>query len=740
MGSQKILKNILLWGSLAVLWTPLIFANQAIFPYISPKNFFFRLLTAILAGIFAIYILQKKKLNFSNHKVFSGFLVFLAVNLLAAIFAVNPGLAFFSTYERMGGWFTLFFLSLFFLIIINVFETKDDWLKLFRSSLICSAVLAAYALIIKFANNIPASWPKNGATLGNIDFLGAYLMLSIFLGLILVYLEKNNNWRIAYGSILVLNAIVLLVNAARAGILGLAFGLFVIGIFAFARAGLPEASKTQSLRAGRKIKYGLIAGLIALILFGGLAYQQKDSAWVKGVPFLYRFTQISFNDPSTVNRLLIWQVSWQAFMDRPILGYGPENAVYGLNKHVNPKISEMWFDRAHNFIFDTLLASGIIGLFSYLAIFILAFWLLAKNLKRNYYLSAILIGSLSGFLVSNLLNFDTIGTWLPLVLILAFIGFWAKNDDSEDNLPKILIKYDFAFIGAALFALVLAGYFTVLKPAYAGYLGAWATAYADGSPDKAIINLDKAINLGTYGNRELAFQLSEYDRQINESDKFSSDDKKKYFETSEKALLDYLKSDPHNFQAKVFLALLYQSYAGENSFYAAESIKVMEEAKNDSPQRKEIYNILAQGYYLQGNPDKAIENLKLSLAINNWEEDQYLNLINILSQKKEMAEMDKYIAEFLVNVKNITPNGYKRLGQYYFVAGKVDEAERVVRDLAIPADPDYLPTRIALSSIYESRGEYDRAINYVSGLIQAHPEWADTINDYIKYLEEKKNK
>ncbi|MFA5021155.1 MAG: O-antigen ligase family protein, partial [Patescibacteria group bacterium] len=596
----------------------------------------------------------------------------------------------------------------------------------FRSSIICSAVLASYALIIKFSHNIPTAWPSSGATLGNIDYLGAYLMLNIFVGLVYLRFEKNKYWQFACGAILVLNIAVLMLNAARAGILGLLFGLLALSIFVFA-----EAKKT--------IKYVLAATLIVLVLFGGLVYWQRDSAWVRSVPFIYRFTQISVNDVSTANRLRVWRVSWQAFLDRPLLGYGPENVVYGINNHYDSRITETWFDRAHNFILDTLLTSGVIGLLSYLAIFGLAFWLLFKNLKRNYYLSAVLISSLAGFLVSHMFNFDTIGTWLPLVLFLAFIGHLAKKDEDFNEIPKFFVKLDFVFMGVIIFALALVSYFNVIKPVYAGYCGAMASAHSSQSPQKSIGYLDRAINSDTYGNRELVLQLSELDQQINSSNEIDLVKKKEYFEFSEKSLLKYIKNDPHNLQAKIFLALLYQSYADENSFYAGESIRIMEESVKDSPQRKEIFNILAQGYYLKGGRRKAIEYLKSSLAINNWDELQYLNLINMLSQEKDLVEMDKYIHEFLINIKNISPDGYKRLGQYYFNSGNVDEAERVVRDLAIPADPDYMPTRIALASIYESRGEYDRAINYAQEMINAHPDWSETLNDYIKYLEQKRN-
>ena len=84
------------------------------------------------------------------------------------------------------------------------------------------------------------------------------------------------------------------------------------------------------------------------------------------VYFLERMTNISTNDFSTMNRLLIWEVALVAFYEKPILGYGQENFYVVFNKYFNPEIyshagSRIWFDRSPNIFLDHLITGGIIG-------------------------------------------------------------------------------------------------------------------------------------------------------------------------------------------------------------------------------------------------------------------------------------------------------------------------------------------------------------------------------------------
>jgi hypothetical protein len=72
---------------------------------------------------------------------------------------------------------------------------------------------------------------------------------------------------------------------------------------------------------------------------------------------LRKLAAISTNDITTQSRLLTWQASWQEFWSGD-LGLRPENYYYVFNKRFPTAIfrdagSQIWFDRAHNIIFDT---------------------------------------------------------------------------------------------------------------------------------------------------------------------------------------------------------------------------------------------------------------------------------------------------------------------------------------------------------------------------------------------------
>ena len=84
-------------------------------------------------------------------------------------------------------------------------------------------------------------------------------------------------------------------------------------------------------------------------------------------------------------RYIVWKMAWNGFLERPILGWGLENFNVTFGKHFDSKLylreygGEIWFDRAHNIVLDTLINSGIVGLISYLSIFCTSIFLLLKK-------------------------------------------------------------------------------------------------------------------------------------------------------------------------------------------------------------------------------------------------------------------------------------------------------------------------------------------------------------------------
>lgn len=179
-------KNIAKWkvyvGIWALLLIPFFVANSMFFPYISGKNFAFRI---IVEMIFAVWVY----LAFADIKYrpkFSWLLgavgLFVAIMGVADIFAVAPAKALWSNFERMDGWITSIHLLMLMLVAGSVLKTEKIWLWLFRSSVIMSVVMSAYVL---------KEWLTTGServsvTLGNPIYVAIYFLFNFFFVLILM--------------------------------------------------------------------------------------------------------------------------------------------------------------------------------------------------------------------------------------------------------------------------------------------------------------------------------------------------------------------------------------------------------------------------------------------------------------------------------------------------------------------------------------------------------------------------
>jgi len=85
--------------------------------------------------------------------------------------------------------------------------------------------------------------------------------------------------------------------------------------------------------------------------------------------------------------------------------------------------SQIWFDRAHNIIFDVGVATGFVGLAIYLAIYWLAAYYLVKTyrISRKFNESWLLIAALIAFFLQDFFVFDQLNSDVVFYLLLGFI-------------------------------------------------------------------------------------------------------------------------------------------------------------------------------------------------------------------------------------------------------------------------------------------------------------------------------
>ncbi|MFN4226549.1 MAG: O-antigen ligase family protein [Candidatus Ratteibacteria bacterium] len=141
---------------------------------------------------------------------------------------------------------------------------------------------------------------------------------------------------------------------------------------------------------------------------------------------------------SLIDRIIYWKSSFNIIQLKPFLGVGPENFRYYFLKFKTPEGLEA--AHAHNFLIETLVENGILGLVL-LSLFIWNIFIRISTDKKEKLLNIGIIYLLLSFILHNLVDF---GFYDPSVGVLFFI-FAAlgidetKNDIRSKGLTKFLL-------------------------------------------------------------------------------------------------------------------------------------------------------------------------------------------------------------------------------------------------------------------------------------------------------------
>lgn len=418
MALEKTLRNIALGCVFAVPFVVLIISSGLFFPFITGKNFAFRILVEIAVGAWIPLALVYAHYRPRRSWVLGVFALFVLAIGVSDIFGVNPAKSIWSNFERMEGWVTLAHLFAYFVVATSILNTEKLWRAFWHTTLFVSALVALRGLLqLAGLLTINQGGVRLDSFLGNATYLAVYMLFHIFVaGLFLAraWTERAHERfgaMLFYGTLIVLNSVVLFFTATRGAILGLFGGLFLAGVLFLAK----HFDATSIRRVG--------AGLGILVVLAGGAWMLRDTAFVKGIEPLARLTTISLSDASVSARFMNAGMAWQGFKERPLLGWGQENYAVVFDKYYNPNMymSEPWFDRVHNVVMDWLIAGGIVGLLLYLALYIGALRMIWRGSAFSGAEKSILTGLLAGYFFYLLFTFDNITSYILFVSILAWI-------------------------------------------------------------------------------------------------------------------------------------------------------------------------------------------------------------------------------------------------------------------------------------------------------------------------------
>ncbi|OHA06848.1 MAG: hypothetical protein A2934_00610 [Candidatus Sungbacteria bacterium RIFCSPLOWO2_01_FULL_47_10] len=734
--SYKFLQNVYIWliriGLFIVPFLSLYISSDMLFPYITGRNFSFRIITEIVFVLWVgLAVLNTEYLPKPSKLLLTVF-AFVGVVGLADALGVNPYRSFFSNYERMEGFMMIFHMALYFLVLTSVFKTKKEWLWYFGVIIAASVFVAFNALLQRLGvyQSLQGGTRVDG-TIGNPTYLAAYLMFSFFLSFVLFRALEKFIWKYVLLVTAGFALIIIFFTATRGATLALIGGgiLFSVLSVLFIRA------ETERQRIFKKIS---LAGLGVLILVPVIGYLVRDTALIQKSSTLARLTNIRLSERTVSSRFLIWEMALAGVKERPILGWGQENFAVIFSKYYNPQLfaQEPWFDRSHNIFFDWLVNAGILGLLSYLSLFAVSFFVLWQLGRagivavREAILLAVMLAS---YFAQNIFVFDNFNTYYVFFGILAYINFNSnslspvepevlrsspvarKNINRSMNLavPKSL-SYVVAF---GVFMLVFLYVFNI-KPLNQSraLIDALRSGAQGVSAIQVLDNFKKALSYNSFGTSEVREQLAQFGMGVYRNTSVPEDQRNEIAKFAVQEMEQQARDISGDVKYKLFLANLYMTFVPADPSYDAMAEAILLEALTQSPTKQPIYFTLAQYYFNKGDVEKtlAISQQAVELAPNYIDAQVNLAMVAIYARKKEIVE------KILVQLENTIETNDK--GSIY---GKVTSYPKIISALSqvgdferiphyyeqlIEIDPRNIQFQVGAAYTYAKLGKKDEAI------------------------------
>ncbi len=415
------------WGILSgiflIPFVPFVIAQGglfpgAFFPYITGKNFAFRIIIELIFLLWVLLALREPKYRPRGSWMLWTVAAFVGWMALATAVSLEPVKSFWSNFERMEGYIGLIHLFLWFVVAGAMLSAEKLWDRFLNTSIAVSAIMGVYALlqVTHLAGFAPStqSGVRADTSFGNATYLAVYLLIHAFLVLYMLARRPNSTWQVLYGIALTLNLVGLYFTETRGAILGFLGGLLVAAIWvAWKGTGAEWAGL-------RRYALGAIVGVV--VLAGGF-YAIRNTSFVQSSSTLARLASISLEDRTTTSRFQIWQMAGQGFVERPVFGWGQENFNYVFNKYYDPSMynQEAWFDRAHNQFLDWLIAGGLPAFLLYTALYLMAAWIILRAPTLNVAERAVLLGLLAGYTFNNLFVFDNLVSGVYFFVLLAYL-------------------------------------------------------------------------------------------------------------------------------------------------------------------------------------------------------------------------------------------------------------------------------------------------------------------------------
>jgi len=649
-----------------------------IFPFIVPKIVIFRTIIQIMLGAYILLLI----INWKEYKptftpltiaVFSFYILSFG---LSTFFGTDTYHSFWDNHERMLGFFTIIHYFIYYLMCSKFLKNWTSWKWAMRIFLF-AGLAVMFVGLLQIGN--PQLLLNQGAervasTLGNPIYVGGYALFLTFLATLLILKDKNRVWKYVYAIMLIFILLGLFFSGTRGAMLGLVAGV-----------GATLLIYAVALRGYKKTRIVIGSAIALMIILVGVLYANRQTEFVKDIPAVGRAVNTSFADVKASPRWIAWEIAWDSFLERPAFGWGPNNYFYAFNQHYNPRsldfgYGETWFDNAHNIVMNTLSVQGALGIITYFAVFIVAFWALVMGYRKkeiDIHLLAIGSGFLAAHFIGNITVFENITSYLYFMFWLAMINRLTLNkatDVEAVRQEEEKLRKEDRKIGPP--ALIITGLIVLLsinayniQSASANMKTLDAIKALSTDPvlglEKMRVALDNKSphidDIRSDISRTATQLISAYGQQID------ANLAKNILDLSYSELEKNILLHPYDVRNFISLAQLAQmkAYLENNPLYLSDSLNYLNSALKYSPKRQQLMYSLATLHMQMGQPDKSIELLMQAVEENIKIGESYWRLAYTYISMNEIEKAFAMMELAKENGANITANDQMAIDQIF---------------------------------------------------------------------------
>lgn len=438
--------------------TPLLMSSVTSELFEFNKMIFIYLITVLIVFIWILKMILLKKIILKKTILDIPIIIFLCSQILSTIFSIDRHTSLYGYYGRFNGGLIsiIAYVLLFYLFVANI--NREHVEKTLKISLISSFLVILWGLPGKMGHDLSCllflgqfnnnCWTNQFrpaermfSTLGQPNWLGAYLAINFFIGLYFFITEKKS---IKYLIYLFLVYSSILFTRSRSALAAIFIGIIPLSIYIY-------QEKKILAKFIKSLKYLFIFFIIATVIFKTGVGKIDKIIDPKTYSNLFAKKEVVGNkaiaNPTPINvtesfdiRKIVWEGAIELSKKYPILGTGVETFAYSYY-FVRPQahnLTSEWdylYNKAHNEFLNYLATTGYLGLISYLAmVIILLYVFLTKKEEKLFYFA--ILGAYISISITNFFGFSTSTINIFFYLIPAMIFVYEKK---ETNLPD---KYD----------------------------------------------------------------------------------------------------------------------------------------------------------------------------------------------------------------------------------------------------------------------------------------------------------